>query len=77
MSERHTWHVTPHEADGWQVKKANSEKATSRHENKADAIEAAKRHAKSKQLGQVKVHKTDGTIHEEFTYGEDPPETKG
>jgi hypothetical protein len=33
--------------------------------------------AKSEALGQVIVHKRDGTIEQEFTYGEDPPQSPG
>lgn len=77
MAERKTWHVTTHEDEGWQVKKAGGDQATSRHETKDDAIQAAKQLAKKKDLGQIKIHKTDGTIQEERTYGEDPPGTKG
>lgn len=77
MPERETWHVTTHDEEKWQVKKANNEKATETHATKDDAIQAAKSLAKNQKLGQVKVHKRDGTIHEEFTYGEDPPGTKG
>ncbi len=79
MPERQTWHVTP--ADGsdanWQVKHAGKERATSRHEKKDEAVQAAKKIAKNRNLGQVIVHKMDGTIQQEFTYGEDPPGTKG
>lgn len=67
MSQLETWHVTPRE-DGWQVKKENADRASSRHESKNDAVRAAKSIAKNKPRGQVKVHKTDGTIHQEFTF---------
>lgn len=76
MPTRRTWHVTTHDG-GWQVKKAGNEQATSLHENKADAIDAARRLAKRQELGQIKIHKMDGTIQEERTYGEDPPGSEG
>lgn len=76
MPTRETWHVTTHE-DGWQVKKSGNEQATSLHENKQDALQAAREIAKDQELGQLKIHKADGTIQEERTYGEDPPGTKG
>lgn len=77
MPTRQTWHVTTHDDEGWQVKKAGNEQATSRHETKQDAIEEAKELAKNRELGQIKIHKMDGTIQEERTYGEDPPGSEG
>jgi hypothetical protein len=77
MAERQTWHVTTHDGDGWQVKKAGNERATSTHESKQEAVEAGREIAKKQAKGQLKIHKTDGTIQEERTYGDDPPGTKG
>lgn len=79
MPQRETWHVTPAKGDdgGWQVKHAGKDRATSRHENKDEAIQAAKQIAKDRKLGQVVVHKMDGTIQDEFTYGKDPRRSKG
>lgn len=77
MPERQTWHITTHDDDGWQVKKAGNDQATSVHENKQEAIEAGRDLAKDQALGQLKIHKTDGTIQEERTYGDDPAGTKG
>lgn len=77
MSKRQTWHVTPHEEEGWQVKKEEAQRASSLHETKTDAVSKAKQLAKKRTLGQVLVHKTDGTIQNEFTYGDDPPSSPG
>lgn len=77
MPERQTWHVTPAKSEGWQVKHAGKDRATSRHGTKDDAVQAAKTIAKKRELGQVIVHKRDGTIQQEFTYGEDPVSSKG
>lgn len=77
MPERQTWHVTTHDDEGWQVQKAGGEQATSLHDTKSEAVEAAKQLAKNQPLGQIKIHKTDGTIQEERTYGEDPRGTEG
>ena len=76
MPERETWHVTTHE-DGWKVQKAGGKRATSVHATKAEAVEAARQIAKDRPKGQIKIHKADGTIQEERTYGEDPPGSKG
>ena len=41
-------------------------------ETKDEAIERARRIARTEVPSQVKVHRTDGTIEDEFTYGNDP-----
>lgn len=50
-------------------------------ETKASAIQYARRLAKNDwsrgQLSQVVVHKKDGTIQTEWTYGRDPERSKG
>jgi len=46
-------------------------------DNKDNAVEHAKELARAQELGQVIVHTRDGKIAEEFTYGEDPPASKG
>jgi hypothetical protein len=40
--------------------------------HQGEALEEAKRLAKQAELGQVKVHKKDGNMEYENTYGEDP-----
>lgn len=70
MPETYTWHVTPHEEEGWQVKRETADQATSRHDTKKQALEAAKDLARNKPTAHVAVHKRDGTIQQQFTYGE-------
>ena len=41
------------------------------------AVEAAKRRARAEELAQVKVHKHDGNMEYESTYGADPPRSPG
>jgi hypothetical protein len=77
MPDRHTWHVTTHDDESWQVKKAGNDQATSTHGTKDEAVKKARELAKNQELGQIKIHKQDGTIQEERTYGEDPPGTEG
>lgn len=72
---RETYHVTPF-GNGWKVAAEGQDLDIVR-DNKDDAVEEAKRLAKSAELGQVVVHGQDGQIQEEFTYGEDPRETPG
>ena len=75
--ERVVYHVVPNSsAERWVV---SQEKAEFRREfdTKEDAVEFAKERAKAAELGQIKVHKQDGNMEYENTYGEDPPEYPG
>ncbi|HEX5714858.1 MAG TPA: DUF2188 domain-containing protein [Thermoanaerobaculia bacterium] len=72
--ERTVYHVVPNSsAEKWLVSQEN---ATFRKEfdTKEEAIEEARRLAQAAELGQIKVHKKDGNMEYESTYGEDPPE---
>jgi hypothetical protein len=46
-------------------------------DTKEKAIDYGRDLAKQEGKGQLVVHKADGTIEEEFTYGEDPRSTPG
>jgi len=76
MSERAKYHVSPHE-NGWQVKKEKASRPARVCGTKEEAIEEAKRIAKNNPLGQVIIHKKDGTIQTEYTYGKDPRKSPG
>lgn len=78
MSNRKIYHIVPDtNKGGWKVKKENSERASSIHLTKDEAIEQAKQFAKKNPLSQIIVHKQDGTIQIEWTYGKDPRKYKG
>jgi hypothetical protein len=70
--ERVVYHVVPNSsAERWVV---SQEKAELRREfdTKEEAVQFAKERARKEELGQVKVHKKDGNMEYESTYGEDP-----
>jgi hypothetical protein len=75
--DRVRYRVTPDGDNGWKVKRDGAQRADSIHDNKDDAIERAKELAKSQDLGQVVIHRQDGTIQTEHTYGQDPYPPKG
>lgn len=77
MSKRVQYRVLPTESGEWQVKKTGGQRASAVVENKADAVKEASRLAQSQPLGQVVIHKQDGTIQTEYTYGKDPRKTRG
>ncbi len=71
------YHVMPAAEGGWQVKDEQEERATSTHEKKDEAVARAKELAKGQALGQVIIHKKDGTIQTEYTYVKDPSPPSG
>jgi len=77
MSQRKVVHVVPANENKWAVKREHAHKASSLHDRKDDAIDRAKELAKAAPLGQVKIHKQDGTIQTEYTYRKDPEKYPG
>ncbi|MGH3089544.1 MAG: DUF2188 domain-containing protein [Rubrobacteraceae bacterium] len=76
-SRRKTYHITKRSGGGWGVKRAGAKQASSKHRTQAAAIRAARRRAKSRRRGQVVVHRRNGRIRTEYTYGADPRSSKG
>jgi hypothetical protein len=76
MADRKVYHVAPH-GEEWEVMAEGAERATSLHETKQKAIDAARALAMNQKPSQVIMHKEDGTIQREYTYGDDPEETEG
>lgn len=74
--ERKKYHVVPYES-GWKVELEHSHEALSVHHTKNEAIQSARELAKATQPSQVFVHGKDGKIQEEYTYGNDPPDSPG
>ena len=64
-------HVTPHPDGGWQVKGAGNERATAITDTQKEAIEIAREIAIN-QKSEVVIHRTDGTIRDKDSYGNDP-----
>jgi hypothetical protein len=76
MANRKVVDVVPDGSD-WKVKSRDASRADSIHGNKADAVARAKDIAKNAPTGQVVIHKMDGKIQTEHTYGDDPYPPKG
>lgn len=71
-------HVVPNtKKGGWDVKKAGNQRATAHTTKKTDAVATGKQIAKKAPLGQIKIHKQDGKIQTEHTYGKDPHPPEG
>ena len=72
---RVVYHVVPNSsAEKWVVSQENAD-YRSEHDTKEEAVQEARRLAKQAELGQIKVHKKDGNMEYESTYGQDPPES--
>lgn len=71
-NERVVYHVTPDASGGrWVVSQENAE-FRREFDTKEEAEKFAKDRAGQAALAQVKVHKRDGNMDYESTYGEDP-----
>jgi sporulation protein YlmC with PRC-barrel domain len=75
-SKRVAYHVTPNEKGGWKTVKEGVKKPVATGRTKADLVKKARKIAKSEDA-QLIVHKSDGKIQEERTYGFDPAESRG
>lgn len=76
QSERKTVYVVP-DGDKWAVRSEDAGRAASKHETQDAAIDAATDIAQNARLGQVVIHRPNGSIREEHTYGKDPYPPKG
>lgn len=72
--KRVSYHVVPHN-NGWAIKRGREVVET--HLTKAEAVQRGMELGRSHVKGQLVIHKKDGTIQEERTYGADPRNTKG
>jgi uncharacterized protein YdaT len=75
MAKRTVYHVT-HEDRKWKVTKEGAERASATAETKEAAVERAIELAQQRP-SQVKIHKQDGTLQSERTYGQDPEKHPG
>lgn len=77
-STRVVYHVVPEgRANVWHVKLQRNPQPVSTHRTKEEAIVAGRAIAKSNPLGQLIVHKANGQIETEYTYGNDPAHSAG
>ena len=77
MSKRKVYHVTPTSGGGWDVQKQGGQRPSGHFDTKDQAIDRGRELAKAGELGQLKIHKKNGTIQNEYTYGKDPYPPKG
>ncbi|HSG41501.1 MAG TPA: DUF2188 domain-containing protein [Thermoanaerobaculia bacterium] len=70
--DRSVYHVVPNSSgERWVVSQENAE-FRREFDTKDEAVEFAKERARGQEPSQVKVHKKDGNMEYESTYGDDP-----
>lgn len=69
-------HVTADPRGGWRAEKQGSNRALIRSDSKREVVSRARDTAK-RQEGRLVIHKENGRIQEERTYGRDPARTRG
>jgi hypothetical protein len=75
---RTVYHVVPNaSAERWVVTIENNDAFREEYETKQEALDAAKNRARSAEPAQVKVHRKDGNMEYESTYGQDPRRSPG
>lgn len=75
-AKRKVYHVTYIKKLGWKVKAVDEAEAKF-YETKVKAVSAARELALRRKPSQIRIHKRDGKIQEERTYGDDPYPPKG
>lgn len=72
-SDRTVYHVVPNaDQSRWVISRENNDSFREEYETKEEAVQAAKGRAREEEPSQVKVHKLDGNMEYESTYGDDP-----
>jgi hypothetical protein len=77
MTKRKIYHVTKCKGGGWDVKEAGTHRCTEHSATKQEAIVRGRKLAQKSGLGQLIVHKLNGRIQTEYTYGSDPKHSRG
>lgn len=72
---RRDQHVVPHE-DGWAVRGAGSQRASSIHRTQAEAIDCGREIARN-QRTELFIHGRDGRIRDRDSHGRDPFPPRG
>ncbi len=78
MSKRIIYHIVPRDDEKpWAIKKEGSDRVSSTHKTKDEAIDKARELAKDTKPSQIKIHGLDGKIQTEHTYKGDPEKYPG
>ena len=73
---RTVYHVLPNGDKGWKAENVGSKKVVLEEDTKEEIVKKIKARARKEEPSQVIVHKKDGNIEYESTYGDDPVKYK-
>lgn len=76
VPKREIYRIT-HKNGDWAVKKDGAQRPAKTFDNKDAAVDFGRDIAKKQDLSQLIIHKKDGRIQTEHTYGKDPLPPKG
>ena len=77
-TDRTVYHVVPTaDQSRWVVSRENNDSFREEYDTKDEAVRAAKQRARAEEPSQVKVHRADGNMDYESTYGDDPSRSPG
>lgn len=74
--DRTIYHVLPTGEKGWKAENVETKKVILENDVKDEVVRQIKEKARKEEPSQVVVHKKDGTIAYESTYGDDPVKYK-
>ncbi len=69
---RTVYHVLPNGDKGWKAENVENKKVILEEKTKEEIVKKIKAKARDEEPSQVVVHKRDGNIEYESTYGDDP-----
>jgi hypothetical protein len=74
--QNRAYHVVSNPDGGWAVRRQGAERASKRFRSKEDAVTYARSKCRGERVDLV-VHRSDGTIREKNSYGNDPQPPRG
>jgi hypothetical protein len=71
-----THHIVPNPDGGWDVKRGGSERASSHHNTKQEAIDKGRAVSRNQET-ELRIHNRDGRIASSDSHGRDPNPPRG
>lgn len=71
-----THHVVPNPRGGWDVKRGGTDRASSHHDTKREAVDRGREISRN-QKSELRIHNRDGRIARSDSHGNDPFPPKG
>lgn len=70
------YHIVPNTDGGWDVKRGGSERASSHHDTKLEAVDAGRAVSQNQKI-ELRIHNKDGKIGKSDSHGGDPYPPRG